>query len=82
MVLTWTYIHRVTQIYHDLLHCISFSFNMEVDLELVRDHVPQSLVVDHFKEDVSLHLPTTHSSVYTSSHYNTSCSQLGIEEQY
>ena len=38
-------IHTVTQIYHHLIHCISFSFNMEADLELVRDHVPQSLVV-------------------------------------
>ena len=57
-------IHTVTQIYHHLIHCITFTFNMEADLELVRDHVPQSLVVDHSKEDVCLHLPTTHSTVH------------------
>ena len=34
------------------------------DLEFVRDHVPQPLVVDHAHEDVHLQLPTIHPIVH------------------
>ena len=45
------------------IHVASFSV-FTTNLEFVRDHVSQSLIVDHTKEDVCLKLSPSHSTVH------------------